>query len=58
MLDFSDLKTGEMVTMGRQAVSSCARRLDEISDRSGETVPQSGSAQGSLEIAKAKHAIG
>jgi rubrerythrin len=30
MLDFCDLKTGEMVTMGRQAVSSCARRLDEI----------------------------
>ncbi|HTJ06534.1 MAG TPA: SDR family NAD(P)-dependent oxidoreductase [Caldimonas sp.] len=35
------------------AAEQVAARLDAISDRSGETVPQSGAAQGALEVAKA-----
>ncbi len=34
MLDFSDLKTGELVTMAHQAVSSCARRLEDLAKAS------------------------
>jgi len=33
-----------------------AQQLDAISDRAGETVPESGAAQGTLEIAKAMQA--
>jgi len=35
------------------AAEQVAARLDAISDRSGETVPESGAAQGALEVAKA-----
>jgi len=31
MLDLSDLKTAELLTLARQAIRSCAQRLEEIS---------------------------
>ncbi|MBV9890972.1 MAG: SDR family NAD(P)-dependent oxidoreductase [Rhizobacter sp.] len=47
------LTQGIHVGQGADAAEQIASRLDEISDRSGETVPESGAAQGALEIAKA-----
>ena len=38
------------------AAEEIAARFDALSDRSGETVPESGAAQGTLEIAKAMQA--
>ena len=32
--------------------------FDAVSDRAGETVPESGAAQGMLETSKAMHALG
>ncbi|OXJ25473.1 3-hydroxyacyl-CoA dehydrogenase [Burkholderia sp. HI2714] len=37
-----------------QVVHQLARRLDEVANRSGETVPSSGAAQGDLELKKAR----
>ncbi|MBN3793457.1 SDR family NAD(P)-dependent oxidoreductase [Burkholderia sp. Ac-20392] len=37
-----------------QVVHQLARRLDEVADRNGETVPSSGAAQGELELTKAR----
>ena len=44
--------------MGADAAEQVAARWDEISDRDGETVPESGSAQGTLEVGKALRAAG
>ena len=37
-----------------QVVHQLARRLDEVANRSGETVPSSGATQGNLELEKAR----
>ena len=43
----------EKIGIGGEAPEQLAARLDEVTERAGETVPLSGSAQGSNEIAKA-----
>jgi NAD(P)-dependent dehydrogenase (short-subunit alcohol dehydrogenase family) len=50
------LTHGIHVGNGDDAAEQVAARLDAISDRSGETVPESAAAQGALEIAKAMQA--
>ncbi|HEY2559124.1 MAG TPA: SDR family NAD(P)-dependent oxidoreductase [Caldimonas sp.] len=50
------LTHGIHVGNGADAAEQIAERLDEISDRAGEAVPESGAAQGALEIAKAMQA--
>jgi hypothetical protein len=50
------LTHGIHVGNGSDAAEQIAARLDEISDRSDEAVPESGAAQGALEIAKAMQA--
>ena len=50
------LTQGIHVGNAADAAEEVAARLDAISDRSGETVPESGAAQGALEIAKAMQA--
>ena len=52
------LTQGIHVGMGADAAEQVAARWDEISDRDGETVPESGSAQGTLEVGKALRAAG
>jgi NAD(P)-dependent dehydrogenase (short-subunit alcohol dehydrogenase family) len=52
------LTQGIHVGAAPDAAEQVAARWDEISDRDGETVPESGSAQGSLEVAKALRAAG
>ena len=47
------LTQGVHVGRGADAAEAVARRFDEISDRAGETVPDSGAAQGQREIALA-----
>ncbi|HEX2542794.1 MAG TPA: SDR family NAD(P)-dependent oxidoreductase [Caldimonas sp.] len=47
------LTRGIHVGSGPDAAEQVAARLEEIADRQGETVPESGAAQGTLEIAKA-----
>jgi len=47
------LTQGIYVGNGADSAERVAAHLDAISDRSGETVPESGNAQGALEIAKA-----
>ena len=44
---------GVHIGTGPDAAEQVAARFDEISDRSGETVPDSGSAQGTNEVARA-----
>jgi len=50
------LTQGIHVGNGADAAEQVAAHLDAISDRTGETVPESGAAQGALEIAKASAA--
>jgi NAD(P)-dependent dehydrogenase (short-subunit alcohol dehydrogenase family) len=50
------LTQGIHVGNGADAGEQVAAHLDAISDRTGETVPESGAAQGALEIAKASAA--
>ena len=52
------LTQGIHVGMRADAAEQVAARWDEISDRDGETVPESGSAQGTLEVGKALRAAG
>jgi NAD(P)-dependent dehydrogenase (short-subunit alcohol dehydrogenase family) len=47
------LTQGIHVGLGADAADQLAARFAEVSDRAGETVPQSGSAQGMLEVGKA-----
>jgi hypothetical protein len=50
------LTQGIHVGAGPDAAEQVAARFDEIGDRGGETVPESGAAQGTLEIGKAVQA--
>jgi NAD(P)-dependent dehydrogenase (short-subunit alcohol dehydrogenase family) len=50
------LTQGIHVGAGGDAAEQVAARLDAISDREGESVPESGTAQGTLEIGKAMQA--
>ena len=52
------LTQGIHVGTGSDAAEQVAARWDEISDRDGETVPESGAAQGMLEVGKALRATG
>ncbi len=52
------LTQGIHVGHGGDAAEQIALKFDAISDRANETVPESGSAQGTLEIAKAMQANG
>ena len=52
------LTQGIHVGPAADAAEQVAARFDEISDRDGETVPESGAAQGTLEIGKAMRAAG
>ena len=47
------LTQGMHIGNGAEAAEQIVAHFDAISDRSGETVPESGAAQGTLEIAKA-----
>jgi NAD(P)-dependent dehydrogenase (short-subunit alcohol dehydrogenase family) len=47
------LTQGIYVGNGADAAEQVAAHLDAISDRTGETVPESGAAQGTLEVARA-----
>jgi NAD(P)-dependent dehydrogenase (short-subunit alcohol dehydrogenase family) len=50
------LTHGVHIGTGADAAEQIVAHFDAISDRSGETVPQSGAAQGTLEIEKAMQA--
>lgn len=50
------LTQGVFVGIGDDAPEQLAARLAEVTDRQGEQVPQSGAAQGTVEIAKATQA--
>jgi NAD(P)-dependent dehydrogenase (short-subunit alcohol dehydrogenase family) len=50
------LTNGVHLGMGAEVPEQLARRLAEVTERSGDIVPQSGSAQGSNEVGKAKAA--
>jgi NAD(P)-dependent dehydrogenase (short-subunit alcohol dehydrogenase family) len=52
------LTEGVFIGQAPDAAERVVERLDEISDRNGESVPASGAAQGTLEIAKAMRAVG
>ncbi|MDM0122679.1 SDR family NAD(P)-dependent oxidoreductase [Variovorax arabinosiphilus] len=52
------LTQGVFVGLGADAPEQLAARLAEVTDRQGEQVPQSGAAQGTVEIAKATQAAG
>ncbi|MEO5883304.1 MAG: SDR family NAD(P)-dependent oxidoreductase [Caldimonas sp.] len=52
------LTPGIHVGMMDDAAEQVAARWDEISDRDGETVPESGAAQGTLELGKALRTAG
>ncbi|MDM0104140.1 SDR family oxidoreductase [Variovorax sp. J22R24] len=47
------LTQGTWIGLGADAPEQLAQRLAEVTDRSGEIVPQSGAAQGSNEVGKA-----
>jgi hypothetical protein len=47
------LTQGLHLGTGPQVTHALAKRLAEVADRAGETVPKSGLAQGDLELAKA-----
>jgi NAD(P)-dependent dehydrogenase (short-subunit alcohol dehydrogenase family) len=49
---------GVFIGIGADAPEQLAARLDEVTDRTGEQVPQSGSAQGTNEVGKAMAAAG
>jgi NAD(P)-dependent dehydrogenase (short-subunit alcohol dehydrogenase family) len=50
------LTEGIFVGHPHDAAEQVAARFEELSQRDGETVPESGSAQGTLEVGKAMHA--
>jgi len=52
------LTEGIFVGLPDDAAEQVAARFDELSDRNGETVPESGNAQGTLEAGKALRALG
>lgn len=52
------LTPGIFVGFPDDAAEQVAQRFDAVSDRAGETVPESGNAQGTLEIAKAMQSVG
>ena len=52
------LTPGIFVGMAPDAAEQVALQFDALSDRAGETVPESGNAQGTNEIAKAMRAVG
>ncbi|MDM0039872.1 SDR family NAD(P)-dependent oxidoreductase [Variovorax sp. J22G21] len=52
------LTNGAFIGIGADAPEQLAARLAEITDRTGEQVPQSGSAQGTNEVGKAMAASG
>jgi NAD(P)-dependent dehydrogenase (short-subunit alcohol dehydrogenase family) len=52
------LTPGVFVGMPTDAAEQVAHQFEMLSDRSGEIVPESGNAQGTLEIAKAMRAVG
>ena len=52
------LTQGLHLGIGPQVPEQLAQALAQVQDRSGETVPASGSAQGTLEVAKAMKAHG
>ena len=47
------LTQGVFVGLHDDAAERLAARLDQVIDRGGETVPQSGAAQGTVEVGKA-----
>jgi NAD(P)-dependent dehydrogenase (short-subunit alcohol dehydrogenase family) len=51
------LTEGIFVGMPDDAAEQVAQRFDALSQRDGETVPQSGAAQGTCEVAKASKAL-
>jgi NAD(P)-dependent dehydrogenase (short-subunit alcohol dehydrogenase family) len=51
------LTQGVFVGLGADAPEQLAARLAEVTDRTGEQVPQSGAAQGALEVGKATGAV-
>ncbi|MEO6746734.1 MAG: SDR family NAD(P)-dependent oxidoreductase [Caldimonas sp.] len=52
------LTEGIFVGQPADAVEQVVARFGEISDRSGESVPESGSAQGTLEVGRAMRTLG
>jgi NAD(P)-dependent dehydrogenase (short-subunit alcohol dehydrogenase family) len=52
------LTPGVFVGHPDDAAEQVLERFDSISDRSGESVPENGSAQGTLEVGKAMRAVG
>ena len=52
------LTQGVFVGLGADAPEQLAARLAEVVDRTGEQVPQSGAAQGTIEVSKATEAAG
>ena len=52
------LTQGVFVGLPADAAEQVAQHFDALSQRSGETVPESGNAQGTIEIAKAMRAVG
>ena len=52
------LTQGDWIGLGSEAPERLAAQLDTVRDRSGETVPPNGSAQGSLEVARAIAKLG
>ncbi|MDM0059307.1 SDR family NAD(P)-dependent oxidoreductase [Variovorax fucosicus] len=52
------LTNGAFIGIGADAPEQLAARLTEVTDRTGEQVPQSGSAQGTNEVGKAMAASG
>ena len=51
------LTPGVFVGLPADAAEQVAARLDELSSRDGDSVPESGNAQGTVEIAKAMRAL-
>lgn len=49
---------GDWIGLGADAPERLAAQLDTVRDRSGETVPPNGSAQGALEVARAIAKLG
>ena len=52
------LTQGVFVGLPADAAEQVAQHFEALSQRSGETVPESGNAQGTIEIAKAMRAVG
>jgi NAD(P)-dependent dehydrogenase (short-subunit alcohol dehydrogenase family) len=52
------LTQGVFVGLREDAAEQVAQQFDALSDRDGETVPESGNAQGTIEVGKAMRALG